>query len=52
MKVLQVRVKLVNFANYDTFLVGISLLKVSNRYARTKCEIRSKLTIKTPERRH
>ena len=31
--------------------VGIYLLKVNNR-KRTKCEICSKLTIKTPERRH
>ena len=31
--------------------VGIFLLKVSNRNTRTRCEICSKLTIKTPERR-
>ena len=31
---------------------GIYLLKVSNRNSRTKGEICSKLTIKTPERRH
>ena len=31
--------------------VGIYLLKVNNRYTRTKCEICSKLTIKTRERR-
>ena len=31
---------------------GIYLLKVNNRNTRTRCEIRSKLTIKTPERRH
>ena len=30
----------------------IYLLKVSNRNTRTRCEICSKLTIKTPERRH
>ena len=30
---------------------GIYLLKVSNRNTRTRCEICSKLTIKTPERR-
>ena len=29
---------------------GIYLLKVDNRNTRTRCEIRSKLTIKTPER--
>ena len=32
--------------------VGIYLLKVSNRNTRTRHEICSKLTIKTPERRH
>ena len=31
---------------------GIYLLKVSNRNTRIKCEICSKLTIKTPERPH
>ena len=31
--------------------VGIYLLKVNNRNTRTRCEICSKLTIKTPERR-
>ena len=30
---------------------GIYLLKVNNRNTRTRCEIYSKLTIKTPERR-
>ena len=30
---------------------GICLLKVNNSNARTRCEIRSKLTIKTPKRR-
>ena len=30
----------------------IYLLKVNNKNTRTKCEICSKLTIKTPERRH
>ena len=30
--------------------VGIYLIKVNNRYTRTRCEICSKLTIKTPER--
>ena len=32
--------------------VGIYLLKVNNRNTRTRFEICSKLTIKTPERRH
>ena len=31
---------------------GIYLFKVNNRNTRTRCEICSKLTIKTPERRH
>ena len=31
-------------------LVGIYLLKVNNRNTRIRCEICSKLTIKTPER--
>ena len=31
--------------------MGIYLLKVNNRNTRTRCEICSKLTIKTPERR-
>ena len=31
---------------------GIYLLKVSNRNTRARCEICSKLTIKTPKRRH
>ena len=31
---------------------GIYLLKVNDRNTRTRCEICSKLTIKTPERRH
>ena len=34
------------------FPVGIYLLKVNNRNTRTKCEICSKLTIKTQQRRH
>ena len=32
--------------------VGIYLLKVNNRNTRTRCEIRSKLTIKAPEQPH
>ena len=31
---------------------GIYLLKINNRNSRTRCEICSKLTIKTAERRH
>ena len=34
------------------FPAGIYLLIVNNRNTRTRCEICSKLTIKTPERRH
>ena len=34
------------------FPVGIHLLKVNNRNGRARCEICSKLTIKTPERLH
>ena len=33
------------------FPVDIDLLKVNNRNTKTRCEICSKLTIKTPERR-
>ena len=36
----------------NPFLASIYLLKVNNRNTRTKREICSKLTIKTPERRH
>ena len=36
----------------EPFPVGIYLLKVTNKNTRARCEIRSKLTIKTPERRH
>ena len=35
----------------NKYLVGIELLKVNNRNFRARCEICSKLTIKTPERR-
>ena len=35
-----------------SFPAGIYLLKVNNRNTRTRCEICSKLTINTPERRH
>ena len=34
------------------YRAGIYLLKVNNKNTRTRCEICSKLTIKTPERRH
>ena len=35
----------------NAFPCGIYLLKVNNRNTRTRCEISSKLTIKTPEQR-
>ena len=35
----------------QTFLAGIYMFKVNNGNTRTRCEICSKLTIKTPERR-
>ena len=35
-----------------TYPAGIYLLKINNRNTRTRCEICSKLTVKTPERRH
>ena len=34
------------------FPAGTYLLKVNSRNTRTRCEVCSKLTIKTPERRH
>ena len=37
--------------DFQTLPAGIYLLKVNNRNTRTRCEICSKLTIKTPERR-
>ena len=43
------------FKNIDrnsSIPAGIYLLKVNTRNTRTRCEICSKLTIKTPERRH
>ena len=46
-----IRLKMMKNAFYFMFPVGIYLLKVNNRNARARCEICSKLTIKTPERR-
>ena len=37
---------------HDSFLVGIYLVKVNNRNTTIRCEICSKLPVKTPERRH
>ena len=39
------------FNNFNTFQVGINMFKVKNKNTGTRCEICSKLTIKTPERR-
>ena len=45
--------KILNLIIYcKAFLAGSYLPKVNYRNTRTKCEIRSKLSIKTPERRH
>ena len=38
-------------SNGSTFPAGNYMFKVNNRNIRTRCEICSKLTIKTPERR-
>ena len=40
------------FQSTPYYPVGIYLLKVNDRNTRTRCEICSKLIIKTPERRH
>ena len=37
---------------FELYQNGIYMFKVNNRNTRTKCEIYSKLTIKTPERSH
>ena len=37
---------------FVSYPASIYMLKVNNRNTRTRCEICSKLTIKTPERRH
>ena len=47
--------KIMFFGNILTtipFTANISLFKVGNRKSRKRCEIYSKLTIKTPKRRH
>ena len=41
-----------NTLGLSLFPAGIYLLKVNNRNTRTKCEICSNLTIKTPEQAH
>ena len=43
--------KFIQIRNSNGVPVGIYLLKVNNRNTRIRCEICSKLTIKTPERR-
>ena len=40
-----------HFKSSDSFPPNIYLFKVSNKNTRKRCEICSKLTIKTPERR-
>ena len=40
-----------NFVSYGTYPANIYLFKVNSRIARKRCEICSKVTIKTPERR-
>ena len=42
----------INKSNVFSFPVGIYLPKVNDRNTRTRCDICSKLTIKTPKRRH
>ena len=42
----------IQYKKRDTTPAGIYLLKVNNRSTRIRCEICSKLIIKTPERRH
>ena len=39
------------FNNFNTFLVAINMFKIKKKNTGTRCEICSKLTIKTPERR-
>ena len=40
-----------NNFSLDNFPAGNCMFKVNNRNTKTRCEIRSKLIIKTPERR-
>ena len=41
-----------DFAKKYNVPAGIYLFKINNRNSRARCRIYSKLTIKTPERRH
>ena len=41
-----------NNQNFNNIQTGNDMLKVDNRNNRTRCEISSKLILKTPERRH
>ena len=50
MSFVNVNRRIVN-VNAQKYLPGIYLLKVNNRNTRTRCEVFSKLTIKTTERR-
>ena len=45
-------IKVLEWEKLKNIPVGIYLLKVNNRNTNTRCEICSKLTIKTPERHH
>ena len=39
------------FNNFNTFLIGSNILKINKKNTEKRCEICSKLTLKTPERR-
>ena len=43
--------KLVSYLVFESFVLNIYLFKINNRSTRKRCEICSKLTIKTSERR-
>ena len=43
---------LTNGASQGDYPAGNYMFKVNNRNSRTRCELCSKVTIKTPERRH
>ena len=50
-RIIHVTVKLQCYMKWGKYPANIYLLKVSNRNTRKRCEIFSKLTITTPERR-
>ena len=43
--------KAVTWKGFHLYPANVYLFKVNNRNTRKRCEVRSKLTIKTPERR-